>query len=70
MLRQIVLNESSEEAVARGLLGRAEIGLPLDEPVIASRKYYALTAPEIREAFARHVRTGDLVQVVRGPPPQ
>jgi zinc protease len=70
MLRQIVLNESSEEAVARGLLGRAEIGLPLDEPVIASRKYYALTAPEIRQAFARHVRTGDLVQVVRGPPPQ
>ena len=69
ILRQIVLNESSEEAVAHGLLARAEIDLPLDEPVIASKKYYAITAPEIREAFAKHVRTGDLVQVVRGPPP-
>jgi zinc protease len=70
ILRQILLNESSEEAVAHGLLERAEIDLPLDEPVIASRKYYAITAPQIREAFAKHVRTGDLVQVVRGPPPR
>jgi zinc protease len=69
ILRQILLNESSEEAVAHGLLGRAEIGLPLDEPVIASRKYYAITAPEIRKAFDKHVRTADLVQVVRGPTP-
>jgi zinc protease len=69
ILRQIVLNESSEEAVAHGLLGRAEIDLPLDEPVIASKKYYAITAPEIREAFDKHLRTGGLVQVVRGPTP-
>jgi zinc protease len=70
ILRQILLNESSEEAVAHGLLGRAEINLPLDEPVLASKKYYAITAPEIREAFAKHVRTADLVQVVRGPAPR
>jgi zinc protease len=69
ILRQIVLNESSEEAVAHGLLGRAEIDLPLDEPIIASKKYYSITAPEIREAFEKHVRTDDLVQVVRGPTP-
>jgi zinc protease len=69
ILRQIVLNESSEEAVAHGLLARAEIDLPLDEPVIASKKYYAITAPEIREAFAKHLRIDDLVQVVRGPAP-
>ena len=37
LLREIVLNESSEEAVARGLVARAELGLPLDEPQIASR---------------------------------
>lgn len=67
ILRQIVLSESSEDAVARGLLQRAELGLPLDEPIVASKKYYALTAAQVREAFARHVRTGDLVQVVRGP---
>jgi zinc protease len=69
ILRQILLNESSEEAVAHGLLARAEMDLPLDEPVIASKKYYAITAPEIRAAFERHVRTTDLVQVVRGPAP-
>jgi zinc protease len=69
ILRQIVLNESSEEGVAHGLLARAEIDLPLNEPIIASKKFYAITAPEIREAFAKHVRTGDLVEVVRGPPP-
>ena len=48
LLREIVLNESSEEAVAHGLLTRAELGLPLDEPLIASRKFYALTAPEVK----------------------
>ena len=32
LLRQMPLRESSEEAVAGGLLARAQIGLPLDEP--------------------------------------
>jgi zinc protease len=67
LLREIVLNESSEEAVAHGLLARAELGLPLDEPRIAARKYYALTSPEVRAAFARAIRPHDWVQVVRGP---
>jgi len=69
LLREIVLNESSEEAVAHGLLARAELGLPLDEPRIASRKFYALTAREVRAAFARAIRPHDWVQVVRGPAP-
>ncbi|MGA2398770.1 MAG: pitrilysin family protein [Steroidobacteraceae bacterium] len=69
LLREIVLNESSEEAVAHGLLTRAELGLPLDEPLIASRKFYALTAPEVREAFERAIRPHGWVQVVRGPAP-
>ena len=68
-MREIVLNESSEEAVARGLLARAELGLPLDEPQIASRKFYALTAAEIRAAFERTIRPHGWVQVVRGPAP-
>jgi zinc protease len=70
LLRQIPLSESSEEAVASGMLGRAEIGLPLDEPLLAARKYVALTADDVKAAFARHVRADDLVQVVRGPAPQ
>ncbi|HLW24953.1 MAG TPA: pitrilysin family protein [Steroidobacteraceae bacterium] len=69
LLRRIPLSEASEQAVARGLLARAEIGLPLDEPVRASREYSALSAAQVRAAFARHVRPRDLVQVVRGPPP-
>ena len=69
LLREIVLNESSEEAVARGLVARAELGLPLDEPQIASRKFYALTAPQVRAAFDRAIRAHGWVQVVRGPAP-
>ena len=69
LLREIVLNESSEEAVARGLLARAELGLPLDEPQIASRKLYALTAAQVRAAFERAIRPHGWVQVVRGPAP-
>ncbi len=42
LLRKLVLQESSEEAVARGLLARAELDLPLDEPIVAAGKYYAI----------------------------
>ena len=70
LLRAIPLGESSEEAVAHGLLRRAVIGLPLDEPKVAAKKYYDLTAEQVKEAFARQVRLDDFVQVVRGPAPQ
>ena len=70
LLRQIPLSESSEEAVAGGLLGRAEMGLPLDEPIRAAKKYYALTAADVKAAFAKHVQPDNLVQIVRGPAPQ
>jgi zinc protease len=70
LLRSIPLGESSEESVAGGLLGRAEIGLPLDEPVRAAKKYYALSADEVKAAFAKHIQTDNLVQIVRGPAPQ
>ena len=70
LLRQIPLSESSENAVGEGLLARAEIGLPLEEPILAAKKYFELNADEVKAAFSRHIRTGDLVQVVRGPAPQ
>jgi len=70
LLRQIPLSAASESALAEGILHRAEIGLPLDEPVVAARKYMQLTADDVKSAFARHVDTGGLVQVVRGPAPQ
>ena len=70
LLRQIPLSESSEDDVAGGLLGRAVIGLPLDEPIHAAKRYLELNADEVKAAFSRHVRPGDFVQVVRGPAPQ
>jgi zinc protease len=70
LLRQIPLSESSETAVAEGMLARAEIGLPLDEPILAAKKYVALDAAAVKAAFDRAIRTDNLVQVVRGPAPQ
>ena len=70
LLRQIPLGESSEEAVAGGILARAELGLPLDEPVIAAKRYIELNAADVKAAFDRQIRPDDLVQVVRGPAPQ
>jgi zinc protease len=67
LLRQLPLGESSEDSVAAGLLRRAEIGLPLDESTRAAKRYYELTAAEVKAAFERQLRTGDFVQVVRGP---
>jgi zinc protease len=70
LLRQIPLRESSEEAVAGGMLARAQIGLPLDEPVLAANKYVQLNADDVKAAFARQIHTENLVQVVRGPAPK
>jgi zinc protease len=70
LLRQIPLSESSEDDVAGGFLGRAVIGLPLDEPIHAAKRYLELNADDVKAAFARHVRPADFVQVVRGPAPQ
>jgi zinc protease len=70
LLRQIPLSESSEEAIAGGLLGRALIELPLDEPVRAARRYFAMNAAEVRAAFAKWIHPDDFVQVVRGPAPK
>ena len=69
LLRQIPLSESSEDAVAKGLLARAEIGLPLDEPIRAAKKYFDLNAGEVKAAFSRQINTDAFVQVVRGPGP-
>jgi zinc protease len=70
LLRQIPLSESSEDAVAEGLLRRAEIGLPLDEPIRAAKRYFELNADDVKNAFAKQIHNEDLVQVVRGPAPQ
>ena len=67
LLRQTTLAESSEETVARGLVARALLDLPLDEPARAAQRYYALTADDVRKAFEKWIRPDAFVQVVRGP---
>ncbi len=67
VLRQMLLDESSEDTIAGGLLDRAQMGLPLDEPARAAKRYADLTADAVRAAFAKWIRPDGFVQVVRGP---
>ena len=69
LLRQMPLRESSEDAVVTGLVARAQLGLPLDENARAGQKYFAMTAADVRAAFAKWIRPDGFVQVVRGPQP-
>ena len=70
LLRQIPLGESSEDSVAGGLLARAQIGLPLDEPIRGAQLYFSMTADQVRAAFAKWIRPDEFVQIVRGPAPK
>jgi zinc protease len=70
LIRQIPLGESSVDDIARGLIGRADVGLPLNEPSIAARRYVDLGANEVQAAFAKWMRPEDMVRVTQGPTPQ
>ncbi len=70
LLREIPLGQASETRIANGLLSRAVLGLPLDEPLRAAEKYNTLTAEQVRAAFAKWIRPNDFVEVVEGPPPK
>ncbi len=70
MLRQITLSESSEDSVAGGFVARALVGLPLDEPIRSAKRYYDMTADQVRAAFEKWIRPDAFVQVVRGPAPK
>ncbi len=67
LLRQLPLRESSVEAIANGLLGRAQLDLPLDEPHVAAQKYFDLTSEQVRAAFEKWIRPAGFTQIVRGP---
>ena len=70
MLRQIPLGEASIGRIARGLAGRWDLDLPLDEPTKAAERYIALGPAEIQAAFKKWIRPDDLVRVTQGPAPQ
>lgn len=69
LIRQIPLGESSMEEIARGLLERSDLGLPLNEPTIAAQRYIELGAHEVQSAFAKWMRPDDLVRITQGPAP-
>jgi zinc protease len=70
LLRQIPLAEASEGRVAGGLLSRAVMGLPLNEPALAAERYFSLTGDQVRAAFEKAIRPDGFVQVVLGPQPK
>jgi zinc protease len=70
LLRQIPLSESDVSSIGHEWIALTDLGLPLDEPVIAGERYLNLTAQQVKDAFTRWVRPSDLVQVVQGPNPQ
>jgi zinc protease len=69
MLRQIPLSEASTAEIARGIISRDELGLPLDEPSIAARRYIALTPQDVQNVFRKWIRPADFVRVSQGPKP-
>ncbi|HTT97641.1 MAG TPA: pitrilysin family protein [Rhizomicrobium sp.] len=70
LLRQIPLGEDSIADIARGILARRELDLPMDEPQRAAQKFIDLTPAEVQAAFKKWLRPDDLVRVTQGPAPQ
>lgn len=70
LLRRVPLSEASVDQIAEGWITRSTIGLPLDEPIVASQHYIELNGDDVKAAFAKWLRPNDLVQVTQGPAPQ
>jgi zinc protease len=47
--------------IAEGLLKRAVLELPLNEPAVAAEHYLGLNAEQVQAAFAKWVHPADLV---------
>lgn len=69
-LRQIPLDESSVNDIARQFADDWDLGLPLDEPTRAARNYITLGPSDVQNAFIKWVRPKDLVRVSQGPAPK
>ena len=67
LLRRIALDEAGVDDIAGGIIERWDLGLPLDEPTIAARRYLELGAHDVQAAFAKWLRPGALVRVSQGP---
>ncbi len=67
VLRQLPMARASVDGVAAEDLHLTKLDLPLDQPDIAAKNYYAMTAADIEHAFAHWLRPQDLSRVVKGP---
>ncbi|MHB1872601.1 MAG: M16 family metallopeptidase [Steroidobacteraceae bacterium] len=67
LLRGIPLGESSFDQIGSRLLDYAAHGEPLDEDVIAGRRYRALTAAQVQQAYRRAIRLNGFAMAVKGP---
>ncbi|MEO5811129.1 MAG: pitrilysin family protein [Rhodanobacter sp.] len=70
LLRQIPLGESSFAAIGNQLLQLSLEGKPLDAMTIAGQHYLKLTAPQVQQAYAQHIRPDAFVTAVKGPAPK
>ncbi|MGV4685251.1 M16 family metallopeptidase [Burkholderia pseudomallei] len=70
LLRGIPLREASFSGIAGELLSYAEDDLPLNESMIAAKHYLSLTADDVRDAYAKHIRLDGFVTEIVGPAPQ
>ena len=70
LLRRIPLSEASIDDIALGFIHRRDLNLPLDEPILAARRYIGLEPIEVQTAFQKWLRPDDLVRVSQGPTPK
>jgi zinc protease len=70
LLRRVPLSEASFDGIANQLLTYAERGQPPDQGTIAAKHYLELTAPDVQQAYAKHIRLDGFVTAVKGPAPK
>ena len=70
LLRQIPLGESSFGSIGSQLLTLSIEDKPLNAMTLAGEHYLKLTAKDVQQAYAKHVRPDDLVMAVKGPAPK
>ena len=66
-IRSIPLDVSSVDRIARSLLVWSYKGEPLDQPIVAAKRYLALDAAQVRDAFERYIHPDRFVRIVEGP---
>jgi zinc protease len=70
LLRQIPLGASSFDAIGSQLLQLAVEGKPLNAVNEAGKHYLQLTAQQVQQAYATHIRPKDFVTAIKGPAPK